>query len=190
MKLISFAVLFFLSLFAHAEKIDYSAVKESVIQHCKDEPNDNLRMNCLVDSAFYLVEFESAFENGEKQLITICANLTSSLIKQKTRMFHLMRCVAEQRVLEEAHPHPKYARIMLRKSEFRPYWVSQCSKNKNQLSDCIKSRESALLSFWQFYVSLIENNHDNNIFQRIDNCFGQGDIRKVNFQYLKTCIGY
>lgn len=189
MKLFSFAALFFLSFLAHAEKIDYSAVKESVIQHCKDEPNDTLRMSCLVDSAFYLKKFESAFGTGEKQLITICANLTSSLINQKTRMFHLMRCVAEQRVLEDAHPHPKYARIMLRKSEFRPYWVSQCSNDKRKLSDCLKSRESALLSFWQFYVSLTENN-DDNIFLRIDNCFGQGDIRKVDFNYIKACIGY
>lgn len=174
---------------AFAAGIDYSAVKKSVVSYCKKEPNDQLRMSCLVDSAFFLKEFENAFGGGERELITICANLTASTRDKGERMYHLMRCVAEQHVLEQAHPHPKYARIMLRKKEFRPYWVSRCSEDKNQITECVKNHEAALLGFWQFYLSIMDEPEDSTLFARIDSCIGR-DIRKVRFSEVRTCIGY
>ncbi|MEG3764883.1 hypothetical protein [Alteromonas sp. 14N.309.X.WAT.G.H12] len=161
-----------------------------MINYCHNEPNDELRMSCVVNAAFFLEEFESAFNGGERELITICGNLTVTAKEPGERMYHLMRCVAEQHVLEESHPHPKYARIMLRKKEFRPYWVSRCSDHKDKISACVKGQEASMQTFWQFYLSTMDESPNALVFKKMDACIGDTDIRKINFTSLKSCIGF
>jgi hypothetical protein len=174
---------------SYGGEIDYTAVKESVISHCQQEPNDNLKMSCLVLSANYLNVFEKAYENKERSLLTICANLTLSLKSNSTRLFHLVRCVAEQYNLEENHPHPKYSRLMLRKDELRANWVSMCP-DKNNISKCLKGHELALSSFWQFYISSQSKSPGDEVFRKMDRCLNQRDIRLTNFTEANSCLGY
>jgi hypothetical protein len=190
--MVRYAIALFALLFiplSYGGGIDYSAVKNSVISHCQKEPSDKLKMSCLVQSSSYIPVFEKAFESKEKELLTICANLTLSLRDNEVRMFHLVRCVAEQYDMEQRHPHPQYARLMLRKSELRGYWASTCP-NKNDIGQCLKSHDMGFSAFWRYYVAASSKSKGDPVFSRIDGCVNQQDIRLTDFTKINTCIGY